>query len=251
MEEQYKDYLDKYQALFKDHGYHLYVENQKVIVEGHGVKISGDSANTFWTAEGVLCRKEYDFFSTDNYVVIDIGLNIGLTTLFLANKKNVTKVYGYEPFALTFMQARKNINANSHLKHKIEIFDFGIGNKNEKVNINYNPDLPGSMSSVKNRFENIGTVETISLRKASGIIGDIVKKHEEKIYLKMDCEGAEGDIIEDLYRHHILESVDLVVLEYHFGYPHDILKTLQDSEFLCFIEEAVPNSIGMIRAVRT
>lgn len=250
MEDQYKIYLEKYQTLFKDHGYQIYVENDRIIIEGHGMRIVGNSVNTFWTAEGVLCRRDYDFFSTEKYIAIDIGLNIGLTTLFLANKKNISKVYGFEPFTPTFAQARKNIDRNSHLKQKIEVFDFGISNKDGAAEINYNPERPGAMSSVRNRFENIGNVETISLRKASKVIGDILEKHKEKTYLKMDCEGAELEILEDLQHYHLLDSIDLIVLEYHFSYPHKILKILQDSGFLCFIEETVLNELGMIRAVK-
>lgn len=42
-------------------------------------------------------------------IVIDIGANIGLASLFFAARKNVIKVIGYEPLRSTYQKALHNI----------------------------------------------------------------------------------------------------------------------------------------------
>ncbi len=46
-----------------------------------------------------------DIFNNDNYnmnigadsIIVDIGMNVGIATLFFALKQNVKKIYSYEP----------------------------------------------------------------------------------------------------------------------------------------------------------
>lgn len=247
----YYEYLDKSKKIFNDNGYNIFIHNNSVCIENNDLKIIGKSVNTFWTAEGVLCKKEYDFDFKENVVMIDIGLNIGITTLFMAQKKNIVQIYGFEPFEETFKQAQENLEKNPHLSEKVKIFNFGLGNKNEMITMNYNPDRPGAMSSVVNRFEECSKIEKIEIKKSSNVFIDIIKNHpNKKIFLKMDCEGAEKEILEDLDSSEILKSVDIILMEWHFHNPSGLIEILNSNGYIVFNDELDKNKLGFIRAVK-
>jgi FkbM family methyltransferase len=148
-------------------------------------------------AHAVFSNEVYNFYGLPNekFVVIDIGLNIGLTSLYLANKEDVKIIYSFEPFAETFRQAEENLKLNPELAKKISIFNLGLSNKNESVSVHYNPEMPGSMSTVGDKFPDAEQEVTVELKKASEVLLPIIEKHTESIMLKMDCEGAEHRII--------------------------------------------------------
>jgi FkbM family methyltransferase len=242
-------YLDRYKKSFNDNGYEISIYDNNVSIKGNGLDIIGSAINTFWTAEDVLCKGDYDFYSNDQYVMIDIGLNIGLTTLSMARKNNITKIYGYEPFIPTFKQAQLNLERNPQLSTKVEIFNFGLGGENKNLDINYNPELPGAMSSVRNKFEKSKIVETIEIKKASEVLYEILKNKTTPIFLKMDCEGAEGEILENLSKECLLKEIDLIIMEWHFKYPVEIIMILENNGFTSFNNDIIKNELGFIRAV--
>lgn len=245
----YDEYLDKYKKSFDEKGYDIHVQNNQVCIDGNGLNIVGDSVNTFWTAEDVLCKGDYTFFSNDNYAMIDIGLNIGLTTLSMARLKNIVKIYGYEPFVPTIEQAQRNLDANPELSKKIEIFNFGLGGGNKMLDVNYNPELPGAMSSVRNRFSENEKIEKIEIRRASEVLNEILLNKKESVFMKIDCEGAEGEILRDLDDAKLLGNVDLMVMEWHFENPHSLIEMLKKNNFVVFNEEVIKDELGFIRAV--
>lgn len=244
------EYLDKYREIFEKHGFFVNIENNLVKIRKDDFLIEGNSVNTFWTAEGVLCSKDYDFYSEDDYVMIDIGLNIGITSLHFAQNKNIKKIYGFEPFRETFNQAVNNLKNNTHLARKIEIFNFGIGDNNESMIISYNKNLPGSMSSKIDRYKNLEQNQEIKIKKASLVFEEIFKKHKEKFFLKVDCEGAEFDIIKDLENHSLIKKIEVLCLEWHFKNPKEIIDILQRNNFVVFNKELIKDEIGFIRAVK-
>jgi FkbM family methyltransferase len=239
------DILNKYKDSFEQSGYDLSIQNNLINITGNGLQIFGESANTFWTAQDVLCKGDYDFTSKNDFVMIDVGLNIGITTLSMARYPNIIKIYGYEPFVPTFKMALRNVNANPILNNKIEIFCFGLGDKNQVLKMNYNPDLPGAMSSVKNNFEKCEQVEIIQIKKASEVISEILQKHKEKIFLKIDCEGAEYEIIEG--KTGLLRKIAILVMEWHFKNPVDLVEIMSNNGFVVFNKEIIKNELGFIR----
>ena len=77
------------------------------------------------TWEELLILKEiyingiYNYYSLNKSVLIDIGMNVGLTSLFYANKYNFKQIYAYEPFRPTFDLAHDNFKLNLEISKKI------------------------------------------------------------------------------------------------------------------------------------
>lgn len=242
--------MSKYEKYFADYGYKLSIRDNFIYsIEGNNLKICGNSENVFWTAQDVICKNVYDFNSNEDFIMIDIGLNVGMAALSMSRKKNIIKVYGYEPFSPTFEQAVKNLKANPHLSDKLQIFNFGLGSEDEILDLNYNSEFSGSMSSIKNRFPDSMQVERIEIKKASSIISQIIDNHKEKIFLKIDCEGAEENILEDLDNENLLEKINIICMEWHFKEPENLIGILKNNDFVVFSEETMKDELGFIRAV--
>ncbi len=61
-------------------------------------------------------------------VILDVGANIGITTLYLADKTGETgKVYSFEPDAYNYKQLKKNISLNSF--RNVEAYNIGLGHE--------------------------------------------------------------------------------------------------------------------------
>lgn len=126
--------------------------------------------------------------------VLDIGSHIGLTALIAAKKGAL--VHCYEPNQDNFSVLNYNITRNN-LNDKIKTFNYGVG-KPGKTKLYLHPTASGTHSSFlqqKGLTDNNYEVATfISIR-------DVFYKNnyiDHCSLLKMDCEGSEVDIINDL-----------------------------------------------------
>lgn len=183
----------------------------------------------------------YSMYYEDNYfhklnnsrkdVVIDIGMNIGDSAIYYLCKQDTEKVYGFEPFLQTFLQAKENLERNHFTTNQYEIFQFGLSDHDEKKRLFYHPEV-SIMLSTDRDFSDLerrdyekshnctleSMEEDIEVRRASVVIGDIIKKHpNNNIILKIDCEGEEYAIFEDLDKVGILNKVSYITLEWHYG----------------------------------
>lgn len=233
-------------------GYKVRKTDQGIFINGHNLKIFGRADNTLWTAEAVL-GGEYDFDPHGHdFMVIDIGLNIGLTSLYLAQKHFVKKIFSFEPFAPIFDQAKNNINNNPKLSDKITIFNYGLSDRDDTVSISFNKDLPGSMSTVSDRFES-GEHEkiTATLKQTDKILRPIFDNNPElKIMLKIDCEGGEREILPNLFEHGLFDYISVIVMEYHDNYYEPLVEILKSAGFNVKVSPDISCGTGMIRATK-
>jgi len=238
------DYKTFFENVYRGKDAHIFIEDKELLIEG-------ESDNTLWTSKGVLVDHEYDFLSKEKFVLIDIGFNLGISSLHLSRYENITKIYGFEPFVPTYNLAQINLEHNLKLSQKIELHNYGLGNKDDILTISYHHKFPGSMSTVQDLFGGHGLKEEkIVVKKASEILNPIISNHSEKIYLKIDCEGAEFQIIPDLANSGILKKVHLIVMEWHFKSPDEIINILMNNGFVCFNRVDEENKLGLIKAVK-
>jgi FkbM family methyltransferase len=247
-----QDVAYEYKILFKEKGYDTYRDDGVIHILGHDLYLQGNSDNILWTSQGVLLNEEYCIpDNTNDYVMIDIGLNLGIASLFLAKQKNITKIYGFEPFKPTFENALINLKNNPELAQKIEAYNFGLGDRDQETQLSYNPLLPGAMSSVQDLFQDhAGTwKESILLKEATEVLKPILSRHKELFFLKMDCEGAEFKILENLDQSGLLKKIDLIIMEWHSPNPDPLIAILNNNGFICSSRKDAEN-IGMIIAFK-
>ena len=117
--------------------------------------------------------------------------------------------------------------------HKVEwIKNIGLGKDDRKETFLFDKNTKGntgvrgllSPSYTNNR----GAIETdVLICDASVEIINILNENKDKkVIVKMDCEGAEYEILDNLYKSGVINKIDVILLEWHdkgFKLIEDIL----------------------------
>lgn len=160
----------------------------------------------------------YDLQVAGDWHVWDIGLNIGIAALFFAQEK-VWTVDGFELFPQTAEAAAQNV-ANSGLTDRIAIFPYGVGGRNAEFTLDYHAGTRGSNGLFGNHAEERAddAVPTqVTVRDASEVAQEVIERAQGKpVLAKIDCEGAEYEIIERLAETGQLRALDAILMETHF-----------------------------------
>ena len=200
----------------------LALESHKegVLARFNDLKLYLESSEEFFIVKEVFVEKDYNLLSNDNFVVFDIGMNIGISSLFFALNKNVTQIYSFEPVETTYDQAVYNLELNKAYSHKIESFNFGLGGSNRVEQVLYNSQAKGNCgirleSSLVIEKKNAKEID-ITIKDVSAILPALMAKHSgQQLVLKIDCEGAEYEILQKLNDANLLVAIDVLLIEWH------------------------------------
>lgn len=164
----------------------------------------------------------------ENDVVVDIGANVGVFTIFAATKTK-NKVYAYEPYIRNFEVLKKNTKGFSNVK----CFSFAVSKKSGKEKLYLDGDYTVGIlfnRNIHGKLKKYVEVTTTSLEK---IFED--NKLKKIDFLKMDCEGSEGDILKSTPINY-LKKIKKISLEFHdnvSSLKHDgIIKLLKSAGFV-------------------
>jgi FkbM family methyltransferase len=181
--------------------------------KGYAVKLFSAVGNGEWIE--IFERKAYDFLQVKGNLVIDIGANIGDSSIYFA-LKGAASVVALEPYPKNYKIAKYNIELNN-LTNKITILQAGIGPKDEHIFVD--PEYAGTGQPLK--VSSSGeTVEVFSLQSI------LDKYNIQSAILKMDCEGCEYDAILSA-SDSTLKRFSRMQIEYHYGYQNICQKLKQ------------------------
>ena len=240
-------------------------ENCKLIYKFGSMCISFSTYDEFYGIRDVFCNRDYDFsMPGSQFVVCDIGMNIGAAALYFASRDDVAKVYGYEPFEQTYKTAVYNIQKNETLRDKIETKNVGMGNCRREQQIMYNASMVCGLSTdaeiskiAKEQYKTWGLykgetecLNTVSIIDISEELENIIwnNKEKNKLLLKIDCEGAEYEILQRLKERDLLKDVSMIMMEWHYKGESFVRDILEESGF-CLFSFAKGTSMGNIYAV--
>ena len=151
---------------------------------------------------------EYDidgFEINPSDIIIDIGAHIGLFSLLVSQFCKTGKIFSFEPINDNFNLLISNLKLN-HAEN-IRPFNLAVSRNTSSVNLFLNSDQ--SAHSIFSSDSESITVESISLQK----IFDENKISSCKL-LKLDCEGAEYEIIDSLPLEYF-DKIQNIAIEYH------------------------------------
>lgn len=213
-----------------------------------GITVQERHLTDFDIVVEVLVNNSYGFsFTDEDCVVIDIGMNVAIASLYFAKQPNVKKVYGFEAFPDTYEQAVANIALNpSGIRDKITAENFALSNENGKMMVAVSAEETG-WRNIFSRDVSKHQVE-IECRDAGEVVSDILDRHTEKIVLKVDTEGAEFIIFEALERAGCFEKIDVIMMEYH-GDSGKLIPVLKKYGYKFFIQ-GKRTVCGLIHAVK-
>ena len=121
---------------------------------------------------------------------MDIGANIGTTSLFFANLNSKARIFSFEPHPDTFKRAQENIRINKF--KNVQLINIGLGEKKETLKLyEVNENNPGANRIIseeqnfKYKLINVDMLETI------------LDDHQiTKVdFIKIDVEGFEYSVL--------------------------------------------------------
>jgi FkbM family methyltransferase len=146
-----------------------------------------------------------------NDVVIDIGANQGFFACYAAHKG--ARVHAFEPAPDSCARLRENLQRN-HLSQRVAVSQFGVFDSNATATLLCSDFLGGGANTIVRRhaealgknFYAQGEVQTVA-------INAILDEIPGQIRLcKIDCEGAEYEIIQSIANP---SRIDSFAIEFH------------------------------------
>ena len=218
-------------------------ENKILLKTKEGIILGTN--NRFYTIKEVIGFDGYSvpqLYMFDDFVVFDVGMNRAYASLRFAQFENCSAVYGFEIDDETYNKAVFNININPKLSKKIIPYNFGLSNQNKELELYYLEGADG-LNTIQNDFidiqyelkENKGKIKSkyVDVKKSSEIIGDIIENNNIKsnLVLKIDVEGSEFDILDDLIDSGLINKFDLILGEGHNFNDRDVSEDLLNLGF--------------------
>lgn len=152
----------------------------------------------------VLVDGVYDTYPiSDGDVVVDVGGHIGSFSVKTASKSGAAKIYTCEPFPPTFDILRSNTEKFDH----VEVSRIAISNRSGTDTLYFSEANPAENSLVRKTDNSID----VSLMTLEEFLDS--KKITNVDLLKLDCEGAEFEILHA--SENVLGRIQKMVMEVH------------------------------------
>lgn len=153
--------------------------------------------------------------------VIDAGSYIGDTAIYFATS-GATRVIGLEPYRENLDLALENVNTLNRLGNKITLLQAALSPIDGQTDFRIFEAEPNG-----NRIASYATKYGTTIEARAITVESIMKEYglERVNVLKMNCEGAEYDIIESL-SDRTASMIDEIYIEFHNG-PERIIASLQ------------------------
>jgi FkbM family methyltransferase len=182
----------------------------------------------FHMIDEIWAYRQYDYYGyrvAPGDVVVDIGANIGTFSLYAAAVCGASRVISYEPFPDNFRILRSNVEQNQ--LHIVTCLNKAVAGSGGIRTLRLHPVDSGSHSLVNGTSENTVAVECCTLE-------DVFREFSlARIdYLKLDCEGAEYEILENAVP--TLQKVGRISMETHTTpdrTAEDLEKLLRANDF--------------------
>lgn len=156
----------------------------------------------------IFLSEEYYFESEHpRPVIIDCGANIGMSVLYFKFLYPDCSVIAFEPNPFAFVLLERNIYQNN-LKN-VDLKNIGLSNTETIIQFFIGENKGGlSSSMIKER----GGENTISIQ--SGRLSEFMQDTTFDL-IKMDVEGVETKVLEDLLSADKLGNANKYIIEYH------------------------------------
>lgn len=187
--------------------------------------------------ETIFANQDYAFESaTPRPLVMDCGSNVGLSVLYQKITHPDCRVVAFEPDPVTFAMLEKNVAAQG--LRDVQLHNRAVFSAAGPVDFHYDPAEPGSvcMSLRSERMPAATqTVEAVAL--SSFIDGEVD-------FLKLDVEGAEMAVLEEVARSGKLRLIREMAVEYHHHMAptedcfSEMLRLLEDNGFGYVLQDA-------------
>jgi FkbM family methyltransferase len=145
--------------------------------------------------------------------VVDIGANAGYFTLFAASCFADARVFSFEPVPVNYTQLERHRNLNS--SRRIKCFPKAVSGQAGEVSLSF--DSSDSFTTSATILKQADQ-QTESINVPCLTLGQVMDENgiSKCDLLKMDCEGAEYDILYNCPPDY-LQRIDQIAMEVHNG----------------------------------
>lgn len=198
----------------------------------------------------VLWDSKFFLKKSDKVLFVDLGANLGQGYNFFS-KFFIDKNIDFELFEPNPFCFEKLKNLKSEKQQNIQIWNIGVGTKNERVNLyglnNENKYSQGASILIEHNSIFLKRIPDdfieVDLIDFSNYLIEKSKIYN-KIIVKMDIEGAEIKILEKLIELNLLDLIKILYVEFHAKYQkkfnqkltkqreHKIIKALKSKKHL-------------------
>jgi len=126
-------------------------------------------------------------------IIIDIVANIGMASLFLSVKYPHSRIYSFEPSSENLKCLNKNLHIN--LCENVLVLPYGLGGGDALLPL-YQSEEGGFWGCSVYEGKGSTLVESVQIRSAQSAFRELGL--EEIDLMKIDCEGAEVDLLKSL-----------------------------------------------------
>jgi FkbM family methyltransferase len=172
----------------------------------NGVKLVDDRGTLAGTIAVVFVRQEYG--ALDRFkIIVDVGANIGIFTVFAAQSSPGARIYCFEPESANFHFLKRNIENNA-LGNRVTAFQCAVASQPGERDLGIGGSLTNSFQMAPDGA-NVAHVKCTTL-------AEILDNHEldSVDLLKLNCEGSEYEILEGCSKED-LSRIANIRLEYH------------------------------------
>jgi FkbM family methyltransferase len=163
---------------------------------------------------------------TDRPFIVDCGSNIGMSILFFKQLYPDAQIIGFEPERKTYITLEKNVLLNG--LGDVEVHNKAVSDKDGIITFYTDPAVSGSLMTSIMDSRATGTRQDVESVRLSSYIT------REVDLLKLDIEGAEMLVLEELARSGKLGLIKEMIIEYHH---HMDRRCDNFSRFLAILEE--------------
>jgi len=190
-------------------------------------------AETFWTKEPEtihwINRNLNE--STDIGLLIDVGANIGIYSLYAATVNNSISVFSVEPVPDTFRELNANIELNMKT-NQISTFMVALSYESGSGTLkNVDPRLGSSGAQI----QIVASGDNASTKVLSGdrLLKDEWEKrvHGKKVMIKIDTDGNELDVLNGFIEAFKDGSIVTVLVETHPNNRNEIESFFRSLDF--------------------
>jgi FkbM family methyltransferase len=225
----------------------------RIILHVCGVKVILRCWEELFIAHEIFYRKLYNVSLKKPFHVVDVGMNTGTSALFFAAYPECRRVDAYELFPQTAERATENLTVNPELSHKISAHHFGLGARDEELLLDYFAEFKGSVGvnglpdyAKPHGVELHSEKVSVQIHAVGPIVRELLSQTDVALVLKLDCEGAEYEILSSLQKENLLQRFAIVMIEWHLRGPSVLAKILEDSGFTYLSFDECSGTHGML-----
>lgn len=186
----------------------------------------------------IFKKKIYDIeLETTTPVIFDVGAHIGLATIFFSQSYPLARITSFEPNPNVFPLLEENIYFNNI--HNVTLHNIALGKTSSKRTLFIDSSNNGSFSTasfMKDAWN--GTQESLGIEVVTEPLSKYINSTIDLV--KIDAEGTEQEIIEELEESGKIRNIRNIIIEFHPTEKQDIEKIksiLQKNKFTIEIKK--------------